>query len=162
MTEQNDLKKRADGRRKQNRDLFRMLKKKKPPDLDKTVREIHEDVFTRVDCLECANCCKSISPMLNDRDIQRVSSALRMRPSEFTEKYLRVDEDGDYVFRDTPCPFLMQDNYCMVYENRPKACREYPHTDRSRFIQILDLTLKNTEICPAAFEVVGLLGEHYK
>ncbi len=162
MTEQNDLKKRADGRRKQNRDLFRMLKKKKPADLDKTVREIHEDVFTRVHCLECANCCKSISPVLNDRDIQRVSSALRMRPSEFTEKYLRVDEDGDYVFRDTPCPFLMEDNFCMVYENRPKACREYPHTDRNRFIQILDLTLKNTEICPAAFEVVELLGEHYK
>jgi Fe-S-cluster containining protein len=86
-----------------------------------------------------------------------MASALKMKPSDFMDKYTQVDEENDYIFRVTPCPFLMEDNYCQVYESRPKACREYPHTDRTRFYQILDLTLKNTEVCPAAYYVVQKL-----
>ncbi len=148
--------------RKMNSDFFRKLKKRKPADLDTTIKRLHNNVFSRVDCLACANCCKTISPMLNDRDIQRIAAALRMRPADFTAKFLSMDEEGDYVFRETPCPFLMPDNYCMIYESRPKACREYPHTDRNRFYQILSLTLKNTEVCPAVLEIVDLLKVHYK
>jgi Fe-S-cluster containining protein len=51
----------------------------------------------------------------------------------------------------------MQDNYCIIYDQRPKACREYPHTDRRRFYQILDLTMKNRDICPIVYEVVEKL-----
>ncbi len=162
MIDPDDIKKRSAEQRRQNAELFKKLKKKKPGDLDVAVRQFHDRVFSETDCLACANCCKSISPMLNDRDIQRMASALRMRPAEFAETYLRTDEDHDYVFRSTPCPFLMPDNYCLVYEHRPKACREYPHTDRNRFHQILGLTLKNTEICPAALEIVSLLRDHYR
>jgi len=82
-----------------------------------------------------------------------------MRPAEFVEQYLHLDVEGDYVLTTAPCPFLGSDNYCSVYESRPRACREYPHTDRKNFHQILSLTLKNTEICPAAFEVVRRLEE---
>ncbi|MBN2395805.1 MAG: YkgJ family cysteine cluster protein, partial [Candidatus Atribacteria bacterium] len=57
-------------------------------------------------------------------------------------------------FNETPCPFLMPDNYCMVYESRPKACREYPHTDRRRMVQILKLTQKNCEVCPVVYAIV--------
>ena len=76
------------------------------------------------------------------------------RPAEFTEQYLRIDEDGDYVLQSLPCPFLGADNYCSVYEVRPKACREFPHTDRRKMHQILELTRKNVEVCPAVFEIV--------
>ena len=101
-----------------------------------------------------ANCCKSISPIVIDRDIDRIAKFLKIKPSKAIEDYFELDEDEDYVFRQTPCPFLMADNYCMIYEARPRACREYPHTDRKRFSQIANLTYKNTFVCPAVFDVV--------
>ncbi|WP_372752608.1 YkgJ family cysteine cluster protein [Labilibaculum sp.] len=140
-----------------NKEFFAKLKKKKPKQLDSLVKTIHNEVFEDLDCLECANCCKSISPMITDKDIERLAKQFRMKPSEFTDQYLLLDHEHDYVFKETPCPFLLPDNYCMVYENRPRACREYPHTDRKRFYQILNITLKNTYYCPAVFEVVDRL-----
>lgn len=149
-----ELKNKAADRKKEFQALFRKIKRKKPSDLDNIMQEFHHSAFERIDCLDCANCCKTISPLLIDKDIQRISKFLRIKPSEFVSSYLREDKDSDYVFRQTPCPFLMSDNYCSIYEVRPRACREYPHTDRKRFIQILDLTIKNTFICPAVFDMV--------
>ncbi|HEY0030983.1 MAG TPA: YkgJ family cysteine cluster protein [Bacteroidia bacterium] len=134
--------------------LFERLKRRKPKNLDDVVHELHEETFEKTDCLKCANCCKTTSPIFYDRDIDRVSKRLRVRPSEFIEKYLHQDEDKDYVLNSAPCPFLDHENYCIIYEDRPTACREYPHTNRKRFFQILDLTLKNTYVCPAAFQIV--------
>ena len=134
--------------------LFRKLKKKKPKNLDDVVHSLHQEVFREIDCLECANCCKTLGPRITDNDIARVAKHLKIKPGKFIESYLRIDEDGDYVFKEMPCPFLMPDNYCMIYDVRPKACREYPHTDRKRFYQALDITLINTATCPAVFEIV--------
>ena len=77
------------------------------------------------------------------------------------EQYVLTDEDGDYVFNAHPCPFLLPDNYCMVYENRPRACREYPHTDRKRFYQILPLSFKNCETCPVVYEIFQELKQNF-
>jgi uncharacterized protein len=136
------------------RRLFARLKKTRPAGLDTVVQDLHEEAFTRIDCLACANCCKTTSPVFYDKDIDRLAKHLRMKSSQLIEQYLHVDEDKDYVLNSAPCPFLDAENYCTVYDARPTACREYPHTNRKRFYQILDLTLKNTAICPAAHEVV--------
>ena len=133
--------------------LVKKLKKKKPKDLDDFVHGLHLDAFAQFSCLDCANCCKTIGPRLTDKDISRLAKYLKMKSSDFMQKYILTDEDGDFVFREHPCPFLMPDNYCMVYENRPKACREYPHTDRKRFYQILQLSHKNCETCPVVYEI---------
>ncbi|MCK5170226.1 MAG: YkgJ family cysteine cluster protein [Bacteroidales bacterium] len=143
----------------ETKSFFAKLKKKKPKNLDKVVQQLHDEVFQEIDCLDCANCCKSISPTLYDKDVERLARHFKLKPSQFVEEYLYVDNEGDYVFKQTPCPFLLPDNYCMAYESRPKACREYPHTDRKRFYQILNLTLKNMEVCPAVFDVVERLKE---
>jgi Fe-S-cluster containining protein len=137
--------------------LFQRWKKQPPRHLDTEVQEIHEKVFEQTDCLTCANCCKTTSPIFYERDIERVAKFLRMKQQQFIEQYLHIDEDKDYVLNVAPCPFLNEDNTCAVYAHRPTACREYPHTDRKRFHQILDLTLKNTYICPAAFQIVEKL-----
>lgn len=142
-----------------NKKYFQKLAQKKPKKLDETVLDIHEEVFSEIDCLTCANCCKTTSPIFRDKDIERLAQHLGMRPAVFVEQYLHLDEENDYVHNGAPCPFLGADNYCSVYEARPKACREYPHTDRKQIYQIANLTLKNTEICPAAFEVVKRLRE---
>lgn len=144
-----------------NKSISKKLKKKVPKDLDLVVTSFHYEVFEEIDCLDCANCCKSISPIITDNDIQRIAKHLRIKPGEFVKQYLDLDKEGDYVFKEQPCPFLGNDNYCSIYNSRPKACAEYPHTDRKRFHQILDLSLKNTSICPAVTEVFEKLREKY-
>ena len=145
----------------ENKRFFKKLKKKIPGNLDEVVHELHDEAFAEFDCLTCANCCSSISPMMTDKDVERLAKPLKMKPSQVIEQYMHLDEDHDYVFNNSPCPFLMPDNYCSVYEYRPKACREYPHTDRRRFSQLLNLTLKNCEVCPIVFAVVDRLKEKY-
>lgn len=148
-------------RSKTLRPFLEKLGKKPPRDLDVRVAEFHEQAFEQVNCLECANCCKTISPIVIDRDIDRMAKHLRVKPSELIAQHLHLDSDGDYVFNQTPCPFLMSDYYCRIYDVRPRACREYPHTDRKRFHQITKLTLKNILVCPAALHVVESLAGHY-
>lgn len=128
--------------------------KKKLDKMDTIVHELHNRFSSEIDCLQCANCCRSLGPAIYDKDIERMAKALRMKPSDVVANYLKIDEDGDYVFQSMPCPFLMPDNYCSIYESRPKACREYPHTDRKKFSQIYKLTVQNTQTCPIAYEVL--------
>ncbi len=139
----------ANLRKKQYKDLLNKISRKIPSHLDETMQEIHEEVFQEVDCLTCANCCRTTSPIFQSKDIDRIAKRLRIRPVQLIEKHLKIDEDGDYVLKSSPCPFLLNDNRCEVYEDRPTACRTYPHTDRKKFHQLLDLTYKNTFICPA-------------
>ncbi len=140
-----------------NKKFLSQLNKSRPKNLDDTVHEIHEEVFAETDCLQCANCCKTTSPIFYQKDIERLAKHLKIKPGKFIEQYLHIDEDKDYVLNEAPCPFLDAENYCMVYEHRPAACREYPHTDRKRFYQITELTYKNTLVCPAALEIVERL-----
>ena len=148
---------RSQQEKEQNKKYLTRLKNKAPKNLDEAVHHLHDQVFEEVNCLECANCCKTTSPIFYNRDIERLSKHFRIRPSDFIEKYLRIDEDKDYVLKSSPCPFLLPDNYCAVYEDRPNACREYPHTNRKKIAQILDLTFKNTLVCPAVFEITKRL-----
>ena len=133
--------------------------KKKLAKMDSEVHFLHEQEMAETDCLQCANCCRSLGPAIYDKDIERMANALRLKPAEVVEQYLKVDEDQDYVFKSMPCPFLMPDNYCLIYDARPKACREYPHTDRKKFHQIYNLTVKNASTCPVAFNVLKRLIE---
>lgn len=131
--------------------------KNKLAKMDVIVHELHDYFSEEIDCLSCSNCCRSLGPAIYDKDIERMAKALRIKPSAVVDQYLKIDEDGDYVFKTMPCPFLMDDNYCSIYESRPKACREYPHTDRKNFSQIYKLTVKNSSTCPIAFEVLKAL-----
>lgn len=134
---------------------FAKLKKKTPKQLDLLMQQLHEEEFAKADCLDCANCCKTSSPIFTDKDIARISKYFRMKEHQFISQYLHRDEDDFMVLQQAPCTFLDEnDNTCMIYDVRPKACAEYPHTNRKKFIQITNLTLKNTEICPAAFNIV--------
>lgn len=140
-----------------NKKFLLSLKKKNPRNVDDAFHALHEEVFEEIDCLQCANCCKTTSPIFYDADIDRLAKSLRIKSVDFVTQYLKIDDDGDQVLKSSPCPFLGSDNYCAVYEARPKACREYPHTDRKKMVQIMELTHKNTQVCPAVFEIVERL-----
>ncbi len=133
---------------------FFVRNKKKLIGMDLQIHALHEDVSERTDCLACANCCRTLGPRLTDKDVERMGKELRLKTSEVISRYLRIDEDGDMVFQTMPCPFLGTDNYCAIYESRPKACREYPHTDRKKFYQIYNLSIKNAYTCPIVYEVL--------
>ncbi len=143
----------------EHRKFLAVLKKRAPKDLDKIVQQVHREVFEEIDCTACANCCRSLGPLFTEADITRIAKHFRMKLPVFEGLYLKVDEDGDKVFQSMPCPFLGEDNLCSIYDVRPKACREFPHTDRKKIYQINQLTIKNTLICPAAYLFVEKLKE---
>jgi Fe-S-cluster containining protein len=128
--------------------------KKKVEKMDVFIHSLHEEFFAQTDCLSCGNCCRTLGPRITDKDVERMAKALRMKTADFIVQYLKTDEDGDMIFQSMPCPFLGADNYCAVYESRPKACRKYPHTDRKRFYQIYNLSIKNAFTCPVVFQVL--------
>ncbi|HET9825710.1 MAG TPA: YkgJ family cysteine cluster protein [Chitinophagaceae bacterium] len=118
---------------------------------------LHDEAFSSIDCLQCANCCKNYSPRFKTPDVKRLSKHFKMRESDFIKKYLRVDEDGDFVVISTPCPFLGENNFCSIYEQRPSDCRRFPYTDEDVFIKRQQLTLKNSTFCPAVYYVLEKL-----
>ena len=146
-------------KQKEHKKFLDSLKKKPPKNLDYITQESHDIVFNEINCLDCANCCKTTGPRYTEKDIERIAKHLRMKPSDFETKYLRIDEDNDKVLQNLPCFFLNEDNTCSIYDVRPKACREYPHTDRKKVYQINNLTIKNTIICPAAFTWLEILSK---
>ena len=149
------LPKLAEEAKKENKKYFANLKKRTPKNLDYIMQELHDKEFEKTDCLACGNCCKTTSPIFTDKDIERISKHLKMKVRDFMNQYLERDEDDFYVLQSAPCTFLDErDNSCFIYDVRPKACAEYPHTDRKKFIQITDLTIANTAICPAAYSIV--------
>ena len=152
----------AKDKHNENTNFFKKLKKKPPKQLDYIMQELHDAEFKRTDCLTCANCCKTTGPLFTDKDVERISKHFKMKPQRFIEQFLRVDEENDYVLQSVPCTFLGADNYCSIYDVRPKACREFPHTDRKKFQQISNLTLKNVAICPAAFNIVEAMKKRIK
>ncbi|MFS4467114.1 YkgJ family cysteine cluster protein [Maribacter sp. 2210JD10-5] len=148
------LPRKAKEKHNENKKFFFKLKKRPPKDMDYMMQELHEAEFEQTDCLTCANCCKTTGPLFTNADIKRISKHLRLKPQKFIDTYLKIDEENDYVLQQVPCAFLGADNYCSIYEVRPKACREFPHTDRKKFQQINNLTIKNVAICPAAFNII--------
>ena len=144
----------AKSKRKANKKILEKIKKRySNHEIDQLFQNLHHKAFDKINCLSCANCCKTTGPLFTTKDIERISNKLKLSQQSFIEKFLQTDEDNDIVLKQLPCPFLEKDNRCSIYEFRPKACREYPHTDRKKQFPILNLNLKNTERCPAVFEI---------
>ena len=121
------------------------------------LNELHDAAFKKIDCLDCAACCKNYSPRFKPPDIKRISKFLGMKESAFMDAYLLRDDEGDFVVVSKPCPFLNQDNTCSIYEVRPTDCARFPYTDEAVFLEKKKITLKNSTFCPAAFTVIEAL-----
>lgn len=128
----------------------------------KQLPQLHEEAFEKIDCLQCAACCKNYSPRFKTPDVKRISKHLGMKESVFIETYLQVDEEGDFVVKTSPCPFLGADNFCSVYDVRPSDCARFPYTDEDIIIKRQKLTLKNSSFCPITFYVLEKLTQIVK
>lgn len=123
----------------------------------KQLPQLHEEAFQKIDCLSCAACCKNYSPRFKTTDIKRIAKHLGQKESVFIETYLTVDDEGDFVVKRTPCPFLGSDNYCTIYDVRPSDCARFPYTDEDVLIKRQKLTLKNASFCPIVYHVLDRL-----
>lgn len=135
----------------------RFLNTVKPAELIKQLPQLHDEAFSKIDCLDCANCCKNHSPTFKSTDLKRISKHLRIKETDFIEQYLKLDEDNDFVLKQSPCTFLNKDNTCQIYEVRPSDCARYPYTDEDVFIKRKNLTLTNATVCPAVHHILEKL-----
>jgi uncharacterized protein len=148
--------KKAAENQKQYKQLLRKADKNQ---LLKQLPRLHEEAFAKVDCLSCAACCKNYSPRFKTPDIKRISRHLKLKESVFIDTYLDLDNEGDYVVKSTPCPFLGSDNFCSIYDVRPSDCSRFPYTDEDIFFKRQHITLKNASFCPAVFTVLEKINE---
>ena len=81
-------------------------------DLDAVIHEEHHRQFKKIDCLECANCCKTTPALILSDDMDRIAKHLDRSVSDFIQEYIEMDEDGDFIINRTPCPFLDPENKC--------------------------------------------------
>ena len=124
-------------------------------EVDKLVFEIADRVWKKIDCTTCGNCCRVVSPVLSESDVERLATHLAMSSSEFTAKYLKQADSSanhPWVMRERPCPFL-KDNRCSVYAYRPDTCRGYPYLDKPDFPSRTLSMIGRLSECPAVFEV---------
>lgn len=130
-----------------------------PPDLSEIVAQEDEKVWQEVDCMNCANCCKTMTPIFTPEDIDRIALHLNMSAEAFFDQYLEVEADtGSTVNKILPCVFLV-DNKCSIYEVRPIDCAEFPHHNKRPFDDYNDTFIQNVYRCPATYDLVKRLKE---
>ncbi|MGO4288590.1 YkgJ family cysteine cluster protein [Chitinophaga sp. RAB17] len=157
-----DWEQKAQDKQKANKQFLAKLQTRRGKGVEKLLPDLHEEAFSKIDCLQCGNCCKTISPRFKGPDIRRISKHLGMKEGDFIETYLRLDKDEDYVVKFTPCPFLGADNYCGIYDVRPGDCANYPYTDSYDFFKRPKITYENSTTCPAVYYVLEKLKETMK
>lgn len=136
------------------------LGKKPPRGLHQLVDTLEKEVWENVDCLSCANCCKTMSPTYTQADIKRIAKHLDLSIAEFTKKYLRKDRVGDMMNKTEPCQFLnLEDNKCSIYEVRPLDCSGFPHLRKRKMVDYLHVHQQNIESCPATYKLVEMMQE---
>ncbi len=120
----------------------------------KKLPDLHENAVAQTDCLTCAACCKNYSPRFKTPDIRRIAKHLGLKEGVFIETYLTIDDEGDYVLKQTPCSFLGTDNRCSIYTVRPSDCARFPYTDEDVLFKRPHITLANVRFCPIVFQVL--------
>ncbi|MCX6380307.1 MAG: YkgJ family cysteine cluster protein [Armatimonadetes bacterium] len=122
-------------------------------ELDAIVEETTDTVWKQIDCTTCANCCRTLQIVVDDKDISRLSAHLGTTPSEFSRRYVQIGKDKTKYFTKIPCPFLGEDNRCTVYEARPQACSGYPYLHWKGFRTHSLMMLDGCSTCPIVFNV---------
>jgi Fe-S-cluster containining protein len=157
------FKQKAKKHEKSFKSFLSKIGRKPPKDLDKNAPAIDAEVWKEVDCLSCANCCKSMSPTFTATDIKRIAAHFSITPKEFKEKWLEYDaKDKDWVNVSQPCQFLnLSTNMCAIYEVRPADCAGFPHLKKKKFVEYLHVHKQNISYCPATFKMVEKMMERY-
>ncbi len=155
------LKKKFDLNRKSFRYFITRIENNPPENLDAIIANVEQEVWQQVSCLNCANCCKVMSPTYTNADIKRISAHLGMRPIDFKEKWLyRERKDNEWMNRSQPCQFLdLKTNMCSIYEVRPADCADFPHFHKRPSKDYFYIHKQNIEYCPATMLMIEKMKE---
>lgn len=150
------FKQRVRHQKKRFRAFLTRLENNPPASLDKLAEKVDTEVWKETDCLSCANCCKTMSPTFNTKDIRRISAHFNMSPKQFKEKWLFFDKkDKDWMNRKQPCQFLdLTTNMCSIYAIRPDDCAGFPHLTKKKMTDYMHVHKQNIAYCPATFKMV--------
>ena len=139
------------------------LKTKTPKGLDTIAATIDKEVWKEVDCLACANCCRTMTPTFTEEDIKRIAGHFKQTPDQFKKKWLYKDKAGDWMNKQTPCQFLdLKTNYCSIYSIRPADCAGFPHLTKKKMVDYMHVHHQNIEYCPATYTMVTKMQELMK
>jgi len=142
--------------RKSLRSFINKTAKNPPPGLDQLTSKIEPEVWKEIDCLSCANCCKTMTPTYNTQDIKRIAAHLGMSRDAFKKTYLKK-QGGDYINKKSngPCPFLnLENNKCTIYTVRPADCAGFPHLSKRRWKDYAHVHRQNIDHCPATYKMI--------
>lgn len=155
------FKKKAALHKKNMRRFLTKIEKNPPRRLDSLTTALEPEVWKEVDCLTCANCCKTMTPTFTPADIKRISSHFKMTPDEFKDKWLVYEKkDKDWQNKKQPCQFLnLKDNKCSIYEIRPADCAGFPHLPKKKMVDYMHVHKQNIEYCPATYKLVEKMQE---
>lgn len=150
------FKQRVRHQKKRLRAFLTRLENNPPGNLDELAEKADRQVWAEADCLSCANCCKTMSPTFNAKDIRRISAHFNMSPGQFKEKWLFFDKkDKDWMNKKQPCQFLdLTTNMCSIYAIRPDDCAGFPHLTKKKMIDYMHVHRQNIAYCPATFKMV--------
>lgn len=110
---------------------------------------IEQQLYNEINCLECGKCCKELIINLENNDIGNLSSALNLQQNEIKKDYLeKFKYKDEYVFNSKPCPFLLENNICRVYEDRSKTCRIFPGLSLTNFDDLFNSLRQYVDFCP--------------
>ncbi|MFN9710453.1 MAG: YkgJ family cysteine cluster protein [Bacteroidota bacterium] len=145
--------------RRKYRYFLTRLETTKPKGLAAMVKEADQQVWKETDCLDCANCCKTMTPTFTNTDIKRIAAHLKMSPDAFKEKWLYKERStGDWMNKKQPCQFLdLTTNKCSIYAVRPADCAGFPHHTKKQFTEWVHVYKQNVEYCPATYRLVEKL-----
>lgn len=131
-----------------------------PHELDKYAIKINKQVWKEIDCLQCSNCCRTMTPTYTFKDLQRISKHLNMTIKQFKEKWLYKNREGEWMNVNTPCQFLdCKTNMCNIYSVRPADCAEFPHLTKKKMTDYMHVHKQNVQHCPASFKMAEKLME---
>jgi Fe-S-cluster containining protein len=155
------FKKRFEEKRKSLRRFITGTENNPPGNLAILAEQTDKEVWTQVNCLNCANCCKVMSPTYTFQDIKRIAAHLGMRPKDFRDKWLYLDKrENDWMNKSRPCQFLdLKSNMCSIYEVRPADCAGFPHLTKKPITDYMYVHKQNIEYCPATMLFVEKLNK---
>ena len=137
--------------------LFRM-ERKAPRNLHLITLEANELAWAKTDCMDCANCCKTMSPTYSPSDISRIAKHLGMTNKAFTNKWLYKDREGDWINKKQPCQFLdLKTNLCGIYDVRPSDCAGFPYHGTKKIKEYGHMYRQNVEFCPATNRLIEIM-----
>jgi uncharacterized protein len=116
------------GEKKRDENLRLRLHLKRRNFQERRLKRIAQDIEEQIDCTACANCCRSATVKIVERDVEKLARRLGISKKQFLAEYTREDpEEGVILKRNQGGCVFLEGNLCSVYDVRPHTCEMFPH-----------------------------------